>query len=391
MTSAYRILHVPRPSQLFNHVSSRLRTLDMDIEEVREVLSQFGLKFVRPPRNLPAGRRNQNVIVETPAGKKMLKRYRPQWQVGTVVYGHSIITRLAELNFQAPRLVTALDGETYVSRQGYLYALLDFVGGTNYSSNFLLRAQRRQLMALAGQTMACFHRELKGFMPQGQHHMGFSSYTGKRWRDMAWHTEKIADLKEKSRQLTEPEDKAHADWLVQNSNMILEELGRLDEALNTASLSRTIIHGDYGLHNLLFQKDGRVTPVDFELSRLEWRLSDLVSCLSRFRYGEGEYDFESIQRFVAAYQVEFPFSADEWRFFPVVWQFYKLQSAVQYWNSYFETGGPIRKLISARDAMNQVDWAFHHPDKLLGLNAQVKASLGPGSKGFDRISDVNSG
>ena len=33
----------------------------------------------------------------------------------------------------------------------------------------------------------------------------------------------------------------------------------------------------------------------------------------------------------------------------------RLRAAVQYWNSYFETGGPTRKLWSAVDALHRAD------------------------------------
>jgi Ser/Thr protein kinase RdoA (MazF antagonist) len=285
------------------------------------------------------------------------------------------VDRLAELHFPAPRLVATREGESFVNRQGELYALFDFVGGTNYTANYLLRSHRWKLMALAGQTLARFHRQLEGFVPQGHHHMGFAAYTGQRRRDLAWHANKIQELTERSGGLSRPEEKIHTDWLIQNSSAMLEELGRLDETLHAAQLSRLVIHGDYGLHNVLFQNDGTVTPVDFELSRIEWRLSDLVSCLSRFRFGKGPYNFESMQWFMQAYQTEFPLSADEWRCFPQVWRFYKTMGAVQYWNSYFETGGPTRKLISARDALRQADWALNHPQTLLDLNTGVTRSF----------------
>jgi hypothetical protein len=78
-------------------------------------------------------------------------------------------------------------------------------------------------------------------------------------------------------------------------------------------------------------------------------------------------DSESMHWFMEAYRDEYPLSAVEWQFFPQVWRFYKIQSAVQYWNSYFETNGPTRKLISAREAMIQADWALNHPDQVLAL------------------------
>jgi Ser/Thr protein kinase RdoA (MazF antagonist) len=391
MSQGQRIIHLPRPSRLSQVLSARRRSLDIEIDTVGEILNRYGLEMTRPPRNLPVGRRNRNLTVETNAGKKLLKGYRPKWQVGTVRYAHSILSRLAQVDFPAPRLVLASDGTDLVNLAGDYYTLFDFVDGTNYSGNFLVRAHRKKLMALAGSTLARFHRKLEGFVPEGHHHMGFGAYTGNRWRDMAWHAAKVDELKEKSKELVGPEERIHAEWLIQNCDQILEKIIRLDEELSGAPLPRLVIHGDYGLHNLLFQKDGTITPVDFELARLEWRLSDLVSCLSRYRYGkhsEVVYDFESMRWFMEDYQAVYPLSADEWQLFPQVWRFYKAQGAVQYWNSYFLTAGPVRKLRSARDAMTQVDWVQQYPEGLLALNTRPAARVFTGSTKL-RASDLS--
>ncbi len=49
------------------------------------------------------------------------------------------------------------------------------------------------------------------------------------------------------------------------------------------------------------------------------------------------------------------------RFNPDALRYYRLMGAVGYWNSYFETGGPTRKLLSARDALEQANWGHEHP------------------------------
>ncbi|MEN8198403.1 MAG: phosphotransferase, partial [Pseudomonadota bacterium] len=54
---------------------------------------------------------------------------------------------------------------------------------------------------------------------------------------------------------------------------------RLEEALGDAQLPRLVIHGDFGIHNMLFHDNESATLLDFELARLEWRLSDLVLVL----------------------------------------------------------------------------------------------------------------
>lgn len=358
------IFSVPRPARVGESVRARLRSPDIAPEVVRAVLRAYGLAPLGPPANLSASRRNHNVVVTTAAGRQLLKRYRPQWRAETVGYGHAIMCRLAELGFPVPRLATALDGGDVVAWGGHHYALLEFVPGVSYSARFLLRPDRLRLMALAGTTMARLHRALQGFTPAGSHHLGFAGYSGPRRRDLTWHLARVAELKERSRRLERPEDQPHADRLLLDAAPIVEQLGPLDGMLADAPLTRTVIHGDYGLHNLLFREDGAVTPIDFELARIEWRLSDLVSCLSRLRYGAGAYDFASLRRFMAAYDAAYPLSAAEWRLLPLAWQHYKLQGAVQYWGSYFETGGPARKLIAAHDAIEQAAWVARHPDEL---------------------------
>lgn len=359
--------HLPRPSRLSEFVKSRIRSLDIEMETVQTVVDRFGLKLLEPPSNLPLSRRTRNLMLHTSAGRKVIKRYRARLQKETIIYSHSILERLTEIGFPGPRLTVTPQGESFASLESGNYALFDFVKGTNYSLSFVPPAYRHKLMKVAGETLGRLHRALAGFMPDGTHHLGFVSYSGDWRRNMDWHAAKVEEMKEKSQSLPE-EDKRHALWLVQNCQYVLDELYRVEETLRLAEPPRVIIHGDYGLHNIVFDRDV-VTPIDFESSRLEWRLSDLVSALSRLRYRDGTYNFESIRHFIQGYQSAYPIDTEEWRLLPLVWRFHKLRASLIYWNSYFETGGPARKLISARDAVGQADWAMNHPDMLLRLNS----------------------
>jgi len=365
------IPHLPRPSRLAEFVKSRSRSLDIEIETVQTVVDRFGLELIDPPTNLPLSRRTRNLMLNTSAGRKVIKRYRARLEIPTIDYSHSILERLKELDFPGPRLSTSPAGETFISLESGNYALFDFVDGTNYSLSFVPSGYRHTLMNIAGQTLGRLHSALTGFMPDGWHHLGFVSYTGDWRRNLSWHSAKVEEMKEKSLSLRNDDDRTHANWLVQNCNHILDELGQVDETLRSSALTRLIIHGDYGLHNIVFHKDGVVTPIDFESSRLEWRLSDLVSALSRLRYRSGVYNFESIRNFLEGYQSAYSIGEAEWQFLPLVWRFHKLRASLIYWNSYFETGGPARKLISARDAVSQADWALKNRDTLLRLDRPI--------------------
>ena len=369
------IISLPRPSKLRAYITSHLRSPDIGSDAVREVLSEYGLNSTGVIQNMPNARRNRNLIVGTQEGPKVLKLYRADWRAETIAYEHSILAYLAGMGFRAPRLCATPAGSTRVSINERSYCVFECESGSNYSSMFLFRPHRKRLMRTAGRTLARLHRQLQGFLPVGRHHLGFSSYEGDRTRDLTWHVKRVSEFKQRSRQLGDPSAQLHADWLVSHAWQILDDLTDLKHAMKDADLPRTIIHGDFGLHNLIFQDADTATPMDFELARLEWRLSDLVSCLSKLRTRRGEYDLQSIHELLAAYQDEYPVSDEEWRWFPLVWRYYKLVKAVQYWSSYFETNGPVRKLALARDAVNQAVWLVNDPLTVAGLRSGMKREL----------------
>jgi Ser/Thr protein kinase RdoA (MazF antagonist) len=359
------IVYFPRPGRLTAGVQSRLRSPDIDRTTVASILGEdYGLEITAPLENLPNTRRNRNLIVHTSGGKKVFKLYRHDWRPLTIDFEHSILQRLAALESPAPRLTAARDGRTWVERGGERFCLFEFIDGINYSSAFLLRAHRLALTALLGSILARIHHDLAGFQPAGRHHLGFADYAGARPRDVAWHATRVVELSAASAELIDPIDRGHAAWLVARGDSIVAEMARLDEQLTGAHLPRLVIHGDYGLHNLVVHALNRATPVDFELARIEWRLSDLASCLSKMRYASGAYDFEGMRWFMKGYRDVYPVDRDEWRWFPDALRYYRLMGAVGYWNSYFETNGPTRKLLSARDALEQADWGREHPREI---------------------------
>lgn len=364
LISFNKIISFPRPGRLKDELKSRTRSLDIDHEIIDYFLTQYDLKLIGKSINLPNARRNTNLIIETTSGKKVLKNYRSDWNISTINFEHSILQKLKSLDFASPRLVPLKDGNTWITVNGLNYCMFDFIQGRNYSSSFLLRSHRIRMMATAGRTLASLHRQLIGFQPDGLHHLGFKSLDQERFRNLSWNAQKIEELVQLSIKIKKPEDKQHAEWLIRNSNEVFHNLVALDQTLEGAGLPRLIIHGDYGLHNLIYTNADHAVPVDFELARIEWRMSDLVSVISKFRYKDGSYDFESIVRFLHAYQIEFPISANEWEVFPFVWKFYKLMKSIQYWISYFETNGPVRKLRSARDEIEYADWAMANPNRV---------------------------
>lgn len=352
-----RIWSIPRPSRIKKAIQARLLAPEIGTGSVEQILHTFGLTLTQRPENLPFGQRNSNLVLHTGSGKKVLKRYRSPWPAATMVYEHSILNQLAVCDFPAPRLNATPEEETLVQPDGWSYALFDFVEGSNVSANFLTRRQRQRLTTQAGTTLARLHHQLSGFLPAGEHHLGYKTYSGGRQRDLDWHLRQLAELPEKTHELLDPA----AQWLCARSGELAKKLTALADVLETAALPRLIIHGDYGLHNLLFHGDGTVTVHDFELARLEWRLVDLIIVLSRL-------DEAQSRTFMAAYAAEFPLTDEEWQLLPQVWQYYRLRGAVQYWHNHFVMYGRNR-LTAAQKRIQGADWTLQNPSKLWQLKA----------------------
>jgi Ser/Thr protein kinase RdoA (MazF antagonist) len=359
--TASRVPHVPRPSRAAAALAARFGPPAVDPHLTHLVLGRFGLGSCARYRNLRLARRSLNLVVETSRGTKVVKAYRPHWLHGSVRCGHSILMQLEELGFPAVRLVRSPQGATWTTVGPQIFAVFDFVPGTNYSIAFLRRRDRLRLTEVAGRTLAGLHRCLDGFVPAGAHHLGFVAPMGPRQRDAAWHAAKLDELVRRSAEHPSPTIAPHVAPLVARSSCVLDQIDRLERLLDGAAFPRLVVHGDYGLHNLVFPRVDLAVPVDFELARFDWRLFDLISVLGKHRYRGGHYDLESMLAFLGAYSRTYALTPDERLLLPEAWKLYKLQAAVQYWNSYFETDGPVRKLAAALDSIAQADLVAEHP------------------------------
>lgn len=361
------ILFFPRYSKINQFIRSRVGEVQIDEDTAGQVLREFDLELVGKPANLPYGWRGNNVVVHTTEGKKVIRRYRKKWNSSTISFEHSILTELAENNYLAPRLNRTGDLQSLITIHGKNYALFDFIQGRNFSMSYMIPAQRDSMVEKAARSLAELHTRLQGFEPEGQHHLGFKSLTGTRNRDLDWNRKKLDKLVQDSVEIMDSQDKENLQQLVRISEAVITSLAELDNDLISLKPPRVVIHGDFGLHNILFSEKGEAIPMDFELARLEWRLCDFVISFLRLRNKKGQYDLETMQRFLGAYQQVNPISADEWALFPRVWQHTMLYFLIQYWNSYFETYRKSARLDSAMDAYNQYNWAKTNHSLLVDL------------------------
>jgi Ser/Thr protein kinase RdoA (MazF antagonist) len=347
--SLYRF-YLPTPGRLIERARTRLSPPPVDHWTLIEVLDRYGLAAIGRGRSVPLGWRNQNLIVGTNAGRKVVKRYRESSEAPAIVHEHSVLRYLASVGFPAPRLRSTPGGQTLVSLDGRYFAVSDFIEGINLASYFFSRGTWLRLAEAAGQVLARLHQALQGFSPSGGHELGFTSFTGARARDASWHLYQLDVLTTATGGSSG--SSAGSGWLAKNAARIGEDIAELDETLREAPLSRVVVHGDFGLHNLMFRRDGSATVLDFELARLEWRLVDLAIVLSRLGVAQG-------RAFLAGYRGVYDIPSDEWRFLPDVWRFYRLCGAIRSWHKFTSLGGHNR-LRTARSRVEEADRVSDH-------------------------------
>ncbi len=343
------LLRVPRRGRVLATLSARTRPRAVDTQTAEAILERYGLIATGRMREIAMGRRNHNVIIATPNGRVVLRRYRDIVATDSVHHEHEVLTELERRAFPAVRLRRTLDGATLAYDQERMYALFDFVDGYNLASTRTLRdVTRARHHATAGRTLARLHHELRDFRPVADHHLGFSPGSGLRSHDLSWHLEMAAWLPTRE-PAARPDAREHHLALAGMAPDIAEQLAELHATIERARLPRTMIHGDYGVHNLLFRRDGVAVVTDFELARRELRLIDLIIVLSRVTHSSGK-------AFLAAYRQSGDVADAEWRRLPDVWRYYRLTGAIESWHNHIVHGG-VGRLVTARRRVAEAEWA----------------------------------
>lgn len=332
----YRFV-VPRPRQLSLLVRGRVGPPAVAPRTVDSFLAELGLSRRGRVSNLPLGRRSDSVRVHTEAGTLVVRAYREHWPDETLRHEHSLLVQLQKAGYPAARLVGAPGGETVVRCDGRRLAAYRYAPGRNLSGSFLSPAVTRETHHLSGRLLARLHRVTTDFEPEGRHHLRMDG-TG---------ADRLASQLELLHELEATEGTRADDWVRRRAGEVADRLSALHATLMGADLDIAVIHGDFGLHNLVVQRDGTPTVVDFELARRDWRLVDIVEAL-------GSMSGAGAEAFLAGYTFEAGGEPRDWRHLAEMWQYHRLSGAVRSWESYMRRSEPER-LEAARRRLVEAD------------------------------------
>ena len=125
-----------------------------------------------------------------------------------------------------------------------------------------------------------------------------------------------------------------------------------------------VIHGDYGPYNLMVRDGHPMTPIDFELARIDWRLNDIISAFStNVAKADSEAMIKKMRVIAQGYQTVNPLSREEWQMLPYVWEFSTLRRVIVCWDQYLGDGLEER-IVEIQRRMKRFDWVIREHKRL---------------------------
>jgi Ser/Thr protein kinase RdoA (MazF antagonist) len=283
------------------------------------------------------------MVIPTPEGHVVLKRYPSRWPIGSIVYEHDILRHLAAAGFPATRVRSADDGSTFATVRGHRFAVFAFDAGRSLRGRPLGRGHGTRFAVVLGAVLAELHTVLDGFHPLGRHHVG--RLTPIEEGDLDSFLRTIDELAGRPA----PDGKGSPLWrrLVDRVEWITTELPPLHRMLAGADLPRSVIHADFGPHNVAFRSDGSAVVHDFELAHEDRRLVDLVIVLSRSGTTSG-------RAMIDGYRSRRTLDGDGWALLGEVWVHHRLVGAIRSWDSYARHGDE-RRLRAALARLDEAE------------------------------------
>lgn len=359
-------LQLPRPDRLdLKSRFTRYRLDDEDYQWILALVSTYGISLLGPAKKMESNGRSQNWVFITNGGKKILKKYKPTVEAEHILHEHSILSQLALIHFPAPPLNKNLRGETLTENGNSRFALFDYLDGYfQYHEKIYFPSRTSTFLELAAISLASLHEALRDFVPVGKNPNGFISKEGSRWRDLNWYLEQLAVNKRQTLERLKEYPQDELKVIYSRGHLIGDRLTELDEILTAAPLDRVIIHGDYGPYNLMFKNGNPVMMIDFELARLDWRLTDLATSMNTFARNRLGFQQGKMHQFIQAYQRASKLKAEQLDYLPYVWEYLSLRRLIVCWRRALETGQK-KWLVEARDRMRMIDWIAIHKDAIL--------------------------
>jgi Ser/Thr protein kinase RdoA (MazF antagonist) len=330
-----------RPGRLKLRVRGAVARPDLAPATLDGILDDYGLNRAGKAHNLAFALRSESAWVGTDDGRVVVRVYRQHWPDQVIRHEHSVLRHLESTGYPAVRLLTRLDRETITRVGERRVAVFRFSEGVNLAGSVLIPSDGWvEASRLLGTLLARLHRATAGFVPQGAHHLSLDA-------DDPIGARLEAQLETLGSLAASPANHPDAAWLQARASDIERRLVRLAGVVADSDLEVSVIHGDFGFHNVLLRRDGGATVHDFELARRDWCLVDVVETISPMPP-------ERAHHLLDGYRSEADGEPKDWQWLAEMWEYHRLGGAVRSWKSFSERGD-IDRLAAARARVEEAD------------------------------------
>jgi Ser/Thr protein kinase RdoA (MazF antagonist) len=289
-------MRIPRPACLLSRLAPSRRPSATLHQVIAQLAELYQLGEIRGCRRVQHGT-SSNCIVTTSRGKFVFRRHR--LSETQVAYEHQVLDHLQKRGFPAPRMLANQAGQAWCAIDGSLYSVYEFAEGY-CPANFLWTPTAwRDIITQYGRTLGEYHQAVAGLVPSVYKWSGYRPAGHKRWREGEWFRRALADIRPLLQKLTatKPVD----DWTRSRIDAI-DRMLRLESVVEERSdLSKLVIHGDYSPWNVLFRPRQRPFVLDFNESRLDLKVYDIVLATFWFAWRGGHLDQDRARAFQAGY------------------------------------------------------------------------------------------
>jgi Ser/Thr protein kinase RdoA (MazF antagonist) len=238
-----------------------------------------------------------NFVVATSRGQYIFRCHH--LTEADVAYEHEVLSYLQQQGFPAPRMLTHQAGRAWAEIDGALYSVYEFVDGYCPSDFLWLPAVQHRMITHCGQVLAEYHRVAADLVPSGFKWSGYRPTKGERWRNGDWFRQALAEIRPLLQKptATSPMD----DWTRSRIDAIHRMLGLEALVERRSDLSKLVIHGDYAPWNILFRPGQSPFVLDFNESRLDLRIYDLMLATFWFAWRGDRLDSRRTQALQSGY------------------------------------------------------------------------------------------
>ena len=365
--NSQKSFYLPRPDRFVSRFRARLSKPSIDPGMINCLLNDYDLELVSKPYVPPGRGRSNSIIIDTDQGRKVLKWYKDTVLDSMIEHEHSIVEYLKGNGYHVPKIATTNNGNTVTTSGSARYVLFDFIdGGFHYHNYWFPPSQEKRYISASGKELAVLHQGLKGFIPKGNNPNGFTGLDEDRGRNLDWYLRQSKNNQKLFIQMSGGKPHRAEYKLQSQAEKNQKSLVELEKEINQANLPKQIIHGDYGPYNILFKGNKIIAVIDFELSRLDWRITELVYALPRFAETRLGFDFNKVNCLIDSYRSIYRIDNIELQLIPRIWKYFRLKRCIVCWSRYYESGQSYW-LDLALDNLQRAEVLTKHEDHFLTI------------------------